>query len=205
MRDLSRRQFLGYSSAALAGAALAPSAHASPGETLRVAVTGVHGRGMQHVDALLALKNVEIAAICDVNQNVIAKAMKAIEDKQGKKPVYHQDFRKLIEDKSIDAVTIATSNHTHALLSIWAMQAGKHVYVEKPVSHNIWEGRKIVEAARKYQKICQTGTQSRSYKGFQEAVKFLQEGKLGRIKIARGLCYNPRPSIGHQEDEAVPA
>jgi predicted dehydrogenase len=194
------------SSAALAAAAaVGPRAFASPNDTIRVAVTGVRGRGMDHVNALLALKNVEIAAICDVNQNIIGKAMKAIEDKQGKKPVYHQDFRKLIEDKSLDAVTIATSNHTHALLAIWGLQAGKHVYVEKPVSHNIWEGRKIVEAARKYNKICQTGTQSRSYKGFQEAIKFLQEGKLGKVKVARALCYNPRPSIGHTDDEAVPA
>jgi predicted dehydrogenase len=192
------------SSAALAAAAVGPRAFASPNDTIRVAVTGVRGRGMDHVNALLALKNVEIVAICDVNQNIIGKAMKAIEDKQGKKPVYHQDFRKLIEDKSLDAVTIATSNHTHALLAIWGLQAGKHVYVEKPVSHNIWEGRKIVEAARKYNKICQTGTQSRSYKGFQEAIKFLQEGKLGKVKVARALCYNPRPSIGHTDDEAVP-
>jgi predicted dehydrogenase len=205
MRDLSRRQFLGYSSAALAGAALAPTAAASPNETLRIAVVGVRGRGLQHVEGLLAQKNLEIAAICDVNSNIIDKAMKMIEAKQGKKPVFVQDFRKLVEDKSLDAVSIATSNHTHALLAIWGMQAGKHVYVEKPVSHNIWEGRKIVEAARKYGKICQTGTQSRSYKGFQEAIKFLQEGKLGKLKVARALCYNPRPSIGHTEDEAVPA
>jgi len=168
-------------------------------------VTGVRGRGMDHLKGLLALQDVEVAAICDVNQNIIDKGMKAVEQKQGKKPAYHQDFRKLIEDKSIDAVTIATSNHTHALLAIWALQAGKHVYVEKPVSHNLWEGRKIVEAARKYNRICQTGTQSRSYQGFREAVKFLQEGKLGKVKLARGLCYNPRPSIGHTEDSPVPA
>ena len=190
---------------AAGAAALAPRAFGSRNEALRVAVTGVRGRGMDHVKALLALPNVEIAAICDVNQNIIGKAMKAVEDKQGKKPDYHQDFRKLIEDKSIDAVTIATSNHTHALLAIWALQAGKHVYVEKPVSHNIWEGRKIVDAAKKYSRICQTGTQSRSMKGFQEAVEFLKAGKLGKIKLARGLCYNPRPSIGRTEDTPVPA
>jgi len=205
MRHLSRREFLASSSTAAAAAALGPRAFASPNETIRIAVTGVRGRGLEHVHALLALKNVEIAAICDVNENVIPKAMKAIEEKQGRKPAYVQDFRKLVEDKSLDAVTIATSNHTHALLAIWGLQAGKNVYVEKPVSHTIWEGRKIVEAARKYGKICQTGTQSRSYKGFQEAVRFLQEGKLGKVKVARALCYNPRPSIGHTDDEAVPA
>src|SRR5258706_9496482 len=204
MRKLSRRQFLASSSTAVAAAALAPRAFASPNETIRIAVTGVRGRGLQHVEGLLAQKNLEIAAICDVNANVVDKAMKLIESKQGKKPVFVQDYRKLIEDKSLDAVSIATSNHTHALLAIWGMQAGKHVYVEKPVSHTIWEGRKIVEAARKYGRICQTGTQSRSYKGFQEAIKFLQEGKLGKIKVARGLCYNPRPTLGHTEDSAVP-
>jgi predicted dehydrogenase len=205
MRKLSRRQFIAHSSVAAAGAALAPRAFASRNEVLRVAVTGVRGRGLDHVKGLLALKDVEVAAICDVNSNIIDKAMKAVEQKQGKKPAYHQDFRKLVEDKSIDAVTIATSNHTHALLAIWGMQAGKHIYVEKPVSHNVWEGRKIVEAAKKYNRICQTGTQSRSHKGFQEAIQFLKEGKLGKLKLARGLCYNPRPSIGHTEDSPVPA
>jgi predicted dehydrogenase len=202
---LSRRQFLSHSTMAAASAALAPRTFGSPNEVLRVAVTGVRGRGLDHVKGLLALKDVEIVAICDVNSNILDKAMKAVEQKQGKKPAYHQDFRKLIEDKSIDAVTIATSNHTHALLAIWGMQAGKHIYVEKPVSHNVWEGRKIVQAAGKYNRICQTGTQSRSMKGFQEAIQFLKDGKLGKIKLARGLCYNPRPSIGHTEDSPVPA
>src|SRR3954463_10696713 len=129
MRDLSRRQFLGYSSAAFAGAALAPTASAtpatpsSPNETLRIAVVGVRGRGLQHVEGLLAQKNLEISALCDVNANVVEKAMKMIEAKQGKRPVFVQDFRKLVEDKSLDAVSIATSNHTHALLAIWGMQA----------------------------------------------------------------------------------
>src|SRR5206468_664361 len=151
-----------------------------------------------HVKGLLGVPDVQVTAICDVNSKVIDKSMKAVEDKEGKKPAYFQDFRKLCEDKTVDAVTIATCNHTHSLLAIWALQAGKHVYVEKPVSHNVWEGRKVVEAARKYQKICQAGTQSRSMKGFQEAIKYLHAGKLGKIKVARGLCYNPRPSIGHR-------
>ena len=205
MVQSTRRQFLAQAGMAVAAAGLSPRAFAGPNDTVRVAVTGVRGRGLEHVNGLLALPDVEIAAICDVNQNVIEKAMKAIEAKRGKRPAYCQDFRKLVEDKTLDAVTIATSNHTHALLSIWGLQAGKHVYVEKPVSHNIREGRKIIEAARKYQKACQAGTQSRSFKGFQEAIAFLQEGKLGKIKLARGLCYNRRQSIGHVEDEPVPA
>ena len=118
---------------------------------VRVAMIGAGAMANSvHYPSLASFEDAEIAAICDVNQNIIDKAMKLVEEKQGKKPAYHQDFRKLIEDKSIDAVTIATSNHTHALLSIWAMQAGKHVYVEKPVSHNIWEGRKLVEASEAY-------------------------------------------------------
>src|SRR5262245_5195498 len=205
MEHLSRRQFIEKRSLISESTALATTAVASLNDTLCVSVTVLRGRGMDHVNQFLALKGVEVAAICDVNENIIGKAMKAVEQKQGKKPAYHQDFRKLVEDKSIDAVTIATSNHTHALLAIWGLQAGKHVYVEKPVSHNVWEGRKIVEAAKKYNRLCQTGTQSRSLKGFQEAIQFLKDGKLGKIKLARGLCYNPRPSIGHTEDSPVPA
>jgi len=104
--------------------------------------------------------------------------------------------RKLLDDKNIDAISTATPNHWHALISVWACQAGKDVYVEKPVSHNVWEGRKIVEAARKYNRIVQTGTQSRSSAALREAIAWVQAGNIGKIKIARGLCYKPRPSIG---------
>jgi predicted dehydrogenase len=110
----------------------------------------------------------------------------------------------MLEDKSIDAVSVATTNMTHSLFGIWAMQAGKHVYVEKPCSHNIFEGRKLVEAARKYNKICQHGTQSRSSKGLKEAMAFLHAGKLGKVKIARGLCYKKRGSIGKKPDGTPP-
>jgi predicted dehydrogenase len=207
MPTFTRRGFISTSAAGLSAAALAGTRplFAKANDAVRVCVTGVRGRGSEHLKELLAQKDVQIAAICDVNQNVIEKPMKTVEEKQGKRPEFYQDFRKMLEDKSIDAVTIATCNHTHALLAIWAMQAGKHVYVEKPVSHNIWEGRKVVQAARKLKKVCQAGTQSRSYQGFQEAIKFLQAGKLGKIKVARGLCYNPRPSIGHRDDAPVPA
>src|SRR5205085_5345891 len=117
--------------------------------------------------------------ICDVDQAVIGRAMKFVEEKQGKAPKYEQDLRRVMEDKSIDVVSIATPNHWHALAAIWAMQAGKHVYVEKPVSHNVSEGRRIVEAARKYNRICQTGTQSRSNPGMREAIDYVLSGKIG--------------------------
>ena len=122
--------------------------------------------------------------------------MKIVEKAQGKAPKFEQDLRKVIDDKSIDIVTIATPNHWHALAAIWAMQAGKDVYVEKPVSHNVSEGRRIVEAARKYNQICQAGTQSRSSTGMREAMDFLHAGKLGKVTLARGLCYKLAASIG---------
>src|SRR5947209_6537656 len=135
MRNLTRRDFLSASAGAAATFVLPSGARAKawPSETVRVAVTGVRGRGGEHVRGLLDVKEVEVAAICDVNPDVIAKPMKAAKDKQGKEPAYYKDFRKLCDDKSIDAITIATCNHTHSLLAIWALQAGKHVYVEKPV------------------------------------------------------------------------
>ena len=115
-----------------------------------------------------------------------------------------QDIRRLLDDKSIDAISIATPNHWHALATIWACQAGKDVYVEKPVSHNVSEGRRMVEAARKYDRIVQTGTQCRSHQGIQDAIAFLRSGKLGQIYMAKGLCYKPRGSIGHKADGPVP-
>jgi predicted dehydrogenase len=140
-----------------------------------------------------------LVALCDVDNNVLARG---IEDgnKQGETLQGFTDLRRMLESKEIDAVTIATPNHWHALAAIWAVQAGKDVYVEKPVSHNVWEGRKIVEAARKYNKIVQTGTQSRSSTGIKEAVEWVRAGNLGKITIARGLCYKRRASIGKTTD-----
>jgi predicted dehydrogenase len=141
--------------------------------------------------------NTVVTAICDVDTAVVGKAIKAVEDKQKKKLVHvTQDIRRVLDDKSIDIISIATPNHWHALAAIWAMQAGKDVYVEKPVSHNVREGRMIVETSRKLGKICQTGTQSRSQKGMQEAIEFVHSGKLGKVHLGRGLCYKRRPSIG---------
>jgi predicted dehydrogenase len=122
--------------------------------------------------------------------------MKIAENLQGHMPRYEQDLRNVVIDKDVDVVSIATPNHWHALAAIWALQNGKDVYVEKPVSHNVREGRRIVEAARRYNRICQTGTQSRSSAGMRDAMAYLHSGKLGKIRLARGLCYKLRPSIG---------
>jgi hypothetical protein len=217
MRFLSRRDFL-QSSAAL-GAALAGlrSARGEPfadkeeatnkgdvNSQLRVAVIGVHapsGRGMSHVSGFAGKNNCIVATICDVDSAVVAGAIRAADKAQQQEPKFEQDLRRVMEDKSIDIVTIATPNHWHALAAIWAMQAGKDVYVEKPVSHNVSEGRRIVEAARKYNKICQTGTQSRSSKGMRDAMAYLHEGHLGKVHLARGMCYKLRGSIGKVSGE----
>jgi predicted dehydrogenase len=202
----NRRSFLKQSAAASTGVfyiAKTSWAQKSPGDTINMAVIGFGGRGGSHISGYKKLKNdgVRVAALCDVDSNVLGKAVAAF-DKEKQKVTGYTDMRKLFDDKSIDAVSIATPNHWHALASIWAIQAGKDVYVEKPVSHCVWEGRQIVKAARKYGKIVQTGTQSRSSReGIAAAVKYVQEGNLGKILLSRGLCYKRRGSIGKSEGE----
>ncbi len=175
-----------------------------PNDAIRLAVIGVRGRGMEHIAGYAKLPEARITTICDVDRNVIGRAKALVTARNGSAPKYEQDLRRVLDDKDIDAVSIATPNHWHSLATIWACQAGKDVYVEKPVSHNIFEGRKMVEAARKYSRIVQTGTQCRSHKGIQDAVAFLRSGKLGPIYMAKGLCYKPRGSIGHKADAPVP-
>ncbi len=205
MHFLSRRDFLRDSallSASVAGLASAmPAADEKPAakkddNTLNVAVVGVRGRGMSHVHGFAATNGCLVTTICDVDEGVIGGAVAHITKKQGKAPKFVKDVRELVTDPTIDIISIATPNHWHALAAILALQNGKHVYVEKPVSHNVSEGRRIVEFARKYNKVCQTGTQVRSSKGIQEAMKFLHDGKLGKVQVSRGLCYKPRGSIG---------
>lgn len=177
-----------------------------PNDQVRVAVIGVRGRGLDHIAGYLKQKDAVITTICDADENVIGKANLMVKaGNGGKEPKYVQDLRRVFDDPNIDAVSIATPNHWHALATIWACQAGKDVYVEKPVSHNVFEGRKMVEAARKYERIVQTGTQCRSHKGIQDAMAFLHAGKLGEVYMARGLCYKPRGSIGVKPDGPVPA
>ena len=211
--SLSRREFLERSILAAAAAAAPaapvlanslPERRAGPNEMLRIAVCGVKGRGIEHVGQWSSMKDVQVAAIVDIDENVIHDAMSKVEKNSGNKPVYYKDFRKMLEDKSIDAVSVATCNHTHTLISIHSVIAGKNVYVEKPLSHNVWEGRKLVEAARKYNKVVQHGTQNRSIGGQRKTAAFLAEGKLGPIKVSRGLCYKSRKSIGKKPNGPVP-
>ena len=144
-------------------------------------------------------------ALCDVDRTVLDREVKKCRD-AGESVAPYTDLRQLLENPDIDAVSIATPNHWHALAAIWAIQAGKDVYVEKPVSHNVWEGRQIVKAARRYQRIVQTGTQSRSSRSIIEAIAWLREGHLGKLRCVHAMCYKPRPSIGQVDGpQPIPA
>lgn len=206
MSSLSRRTFV--KSAALGAMALsaAPPARGSANERIRVAVIGINGRGGDHLEELLVQDNLEVATLCDIDSNLFEpRAKQFFDDKGLKRPRFETDLRRVFEDDSIDAVTIATPNHWHSLAAIWAMQAGKDVYCEKPCSHNLFEGRQLVEAARKYKRICQHGTQIRSSVAIQEAVQKLRDGVIGDVYMARGLCYRWRPTIGHKPVSEPPA
>jgi predicted dehydrogenase len=202
MKQLSRKEFLKASLTAGAAAFLlrprgvaAVVAPGSPNGDIRIAIVGCRDKGAAHIEDFRKLPGVKVAAICDVDSEVLAKHVREFE-RRGEKVTTYRDVRQLLEDSSIDAVAIATPNHWHALITIWACQAGKDVYVEKPVSHNVWEGRQAVAAARKYNRIVQAGTQSRSAEELQQAVAFIRSGGIGKIQWARGLCYKPRLSIG---------
>ena len=199
MNTLSRRNFLKTTSV-LAGVALSRPARlwaqsAGANSDIRVAVVGFGGRGQSHINAFSKLPGVRLVALCDADDKILQRGVRSLGDK-GITVQGYRDVRKLLESKAIDAVTTATPNHWHSLITVWACQAGKDVYVEKPVSHNVFEGRKCVEAARKYNRIVQTGTQSRSKESLREALDWVRAGSLGKIRVARGLCYKRRPSIG---------
>jgi predicted dehydrogenase len=200
---MNRRHFIMSTAVITAGAAV--RGLASPNDTIRIGVVGCGGRGQSHVQAWSSMQNVELAALCDVDQSHIANKVKWVETKGGKKPATYVDVRKLLEDKNIDAISIASPNHWHALQTIWAVQAGKDVYVEKPCTHNIFESQQIVAAARKYDRIVQQGSQSRSSAALREAVQKMRDGELGEVYMARGLCYKWRDTIGKKPVEPVPA
>ncbi len=201
MSSITRRVFLGSTAAAaVTTLGCRPSAGAaSPNQQLRVAVVGLRGRGNDHLNQFVKLPGVELAALCDVDRNVLEAAKARAIEAGATDPMTIVDYRELLERDDIDAVSIATPNHWHALQAVWACQAGKDVYLEKPVSHNVWEGRQIVHAAAKYDRIVQTGTQIRSSPSIQDALAWVNEGHLGEIQLARGLCYKPRQSIGRVE------
>ncbi len=207
MSALDRRHFLQTSAATVAALSAVSAAGAAdkPHEKIVMAVLGVNGRGRGLLSGFSSFEDVEIAAVCDPDEKAAEGALKSINARQKRTPKVHKDLRHVFEDRDIHAVAIAAPDHWHALATIWACQAGKHVYVEKPVSHNLIEGRRMVEAARKYDRIVQVGTQRRSGAHFQSAAEFVRSGKLGKVPFVRTWIAGNRPSIGHKADTAVPA
>src|SRR5690242_5078513 len=210
--SVTRRDFLKNSAKAGAGLAALrgitfitePERVFGANERVQVAIIGLNGRGNDHIKGLSQVPNAQIAALCDVDPRVLDKRLAQMEKQGSPKPKTYADIRKLLDDKSIDAITIATPNHWHSLMAIWGCQAGKDVYVEKPCSHNWWEGKQLVEAAAKYNRIVQHGTQSRSGQGVLEGMKQINDGLIGDVYLARGLCYKWRDTIGRASEEAVP-
>src|SRR5258706_12588444 len=174
-------------------------------DRVRVAVCGVRGRGNDHIRGFARVPATELAALCDVDESVLNQRLGDVEKLGVPKPKSFVDVRKLLEDKSLDAISIACPNHWHSLMAIWACQAGKDVYVEKPCSHNFWEGRQLVRAAEKYHRVVQHGTQTRSSIAVMEAIQKLREGLIGDVYLARGLCFKWRDTIGRTPVGPVPA
>jgi predicted dehydrogenase len=203
---LDRRDFLRTTAATTATlTALSASRAAGANDRITLAVMGLHGRGKELIKAFLPIENIEIAYLCDPDSNVLPAAVKLVEDKKKSTPKTEKDIRKVLQDKSVDAIVVAAPDHWHALATIWGCQAGKHVYVEKPCSHNLVEGRRMVEAARKYRRVVQVGTQRRSGPHYQSAADFVRSGKLGKIPFVRTWIAGNRKSIGHKKDAPVPA
>ena len=189
--EMSRRKFLGASAAAVivAGTKAAGKVFGA-NDRIRFCCIGIHGQGGSHIKELLGLKNdAEIVALCDVDAKVLEARVKAVKEAQGKKPKAYKDLRDVMADKNVDAITTATPNHWHSLVTVWGCQAGKDVYVEKPLSHGIWEGRQAVAAAEKNKRIVMHGTQSRSDAKLIRDMKLMHDGFIGPISHSRGYVY----------------
>src|SRR5438876_7236889 len=216
-REISRRDFASRSLMAVAGVAAGKAALGGPksgagpalgarvigaNDRVVVASIGIRGQGDAVKRGFARLPNVEVKTLCDVDENLFASRAQdpALQNVATFRPGYQRDLRRVFDDKDVDAVIIATPNHWHALATIWGLQAGKHVYVEKPASHTVWEGRKMVEAAGKYGRVVQVGTMNRSRPVVVEAIKYIHGGGIGEVYMARGLCFKPRPSIGKYPD-----
>lgn len=210
MSQQNRRQFLGRSIAAGIGAGFAIGGTKTTGrilganDVIRVGVTGLNGRGGSHVDEFSRMKGVEITYLIDIDTRTYDPKIKGLKARGCPTPKTVTDLRKALEDPNLDAVSVATPNHWHTLATVWAVQAGKDVYVEKPCSHNVHEGRIAVEAARKHHRIVQHGTQSRSDGKWAELAAVAKKGTYGKLLVSRALCYKPRGSIGYKPNTTPP-
>jgi predicted dehydrogenase len=208
MAAINRRNFLRTCGTATAGTLLARTAAGAaekPSERVRLAVMGVRGRGRELARGFAHCPDAEVVALTDPDENVIPNALKGLREFQKSEPKVEKDVRRVLEDPTITALVVAAPDHWHALATVWACQAGKHVYCEKPASHNVVEGRRMVEAARKYNRVVQIGTQRRSSPYFQSAAEFIRAGKLGKVPFAKTWIGGARASIGHKADGPVPA
>lgn len=206
--QLSRRDFLKRTGASAAVASafpfIIPQNVRGANDQINIAVVGIRSRGGSLISQFAGLEDVHLKTLCDVDENLFADRVNEVREEHDYEPETEHDMRRVFEDPEIDAVGFATPNHWHALGAIWAAQAGKHVYVEKPASHKLWEGRQMVHAARANDVLMQVGFQNRSRENTRAAIQFLHEGGIGDIYMARGLCYKPRWNIGQYPDGPMP-
>jgi predicted dehydrogenase len=209
-RDFVRKSIIAGAGISIGGMGMSARSYASvigANDRLNVAVIGAGGRGGAHVSSWCSLKdklNINLKTICDADELMSAQKAEIALKSIGSRPSTAWDMRKVYDDSDIQIVSVATTNHWHALATIWACQAGKNVYVEKPACHNVFEGRKMVEAARKYNVRVQVGFQGRSYENVKNAIKFLHDGGIGEVYMARGMCFKPRDSFGIAPDSEPP-
>jgi predicted dehydrogenase len=205
---MNRRNFLESVAAGMAGSMVAgspaASARVSPADKVSIAMMGVNGRGKGLTSMFASLPDVEIPYICDVDRNIVGPAVKAVQDAKGKAPTVVDDIRRVLDDKSVHAIVVATPIHWHVPATILACEAGKDVYVEKPMSHNVREGRLAVQAARRHNRVVQVGSQSRSRPNTLRMVEYLRSGKIGEVLMAKVENTELRPDLGHKQDEPVP-
>ncbi len=210
-RDFIKKSAIASAGIAIGGIGFSAKSYTSiigANERINVAVIGLRSQGVAHINSYCSLKtdkNVWLTTLCDVDEQFFAERSKTVQEKTGIRPVTEWDMRKVFDNKEIHALSIVIPNHWHALATIWACQAGKHVYIEKPSCHNIFEGRKMIEASHKYNVRVQVGFQNRSNSNVLEAIKFLHDGGIGEVYMTRGLCYKPRDSFGIAKDSTPPA
>src|SRR5690554_2980745 len=186
-REFLKKSLAGTAGIAIGGIGFSAKSYASiigANDRINLAMIGIRNQGSVHIRSYCKIKdshNVQIKTLCDTDEQLFESRSKIVKEMTGVKPLTEWDLMKVLDDSEIDAVSIATPNHWHALATVWACQAGKHVYVEKPASHNIWEGRKMVEAARKYNVRVQVGLNNRSSKNVREAIQFLHDGGIGEV------------------------
>jgi predicted dehydrogenase len=205
MAAMLRREFLRRCAGAIATLPVFSIGALGANDRIRVAVMGVHGRGKQLAAGFARQDLCEVTHLCDVDDSVLGPAVKAVQGRQPRAPGVEKDIRRLLETKDVDALVIAAPDHWHALATVWACQHGKHVYVEKPISHNAVEGRRMVQAARKHNRVVQYGCQRRSAGHFAAACEFVRSGQLGKVPFARAWIAGNRPSIGKKTDAPLPA